>query len=179
VCTNALFEIKSNDDGTWRRMKLVDFLAKFISEGETHTDDTKHIFSKDKSLKEKLPNWAPIFISMLIKRACETNGEVKDCMEVVAASNKYRQSQDCITGFIADKIIISENGSIDSKISLNAEFKKWFEIHYGNRKSPKLAELIEIIQKQFKIKVPATGKIRGIVFKEDDEPSNDLDEINN
>ena len=30
VCTNALFEIKSNDDGTWRRMKLVDFLSKFI-----------------------------------------------------------------------------------------------------------------------------------------------------
>jgi P4 family phage/plasmid primase-like protien len=33
VCTNALFEIRSNDDGTLRRMKLFDFLAKFISEG--------------------------------------------------------------------------------------------------------------------------------------------------
>jgi len=178
VCTNALFEIKSNDDGTWRRMKLVDFLSKFISEGETHTDDTKYVFTKDKSLKEKLPNWVTVFISMLIKRACETEGEVKDCGEVVAASNKYRQSQDCITGFISDKIIVSEKGTIDSKVSLNAEFKKWFEIHYGNRKPPKLAEIIEIIQKQFKIKVPGTGKIHGIVFKEDDELCNELDEIN-
>ena len=179
VCTNALFEIKSNDDGTWRRMKKVDFLAKFISEGETHTDDTKYIFPKDKSLKEKLPNWATVFISMLIKRVCETEGEVKDCEEVVAASNKYRQSQDCITGFIADKIITNDKGSIDSKISLNAEFKKWFEVNFGNRKAPKLAELVEIIQKQFKIKVPGTGKIHGIIFKEDEDESNDLDEIKN
>jgi P4 family phage/plasmid primase-like protien len=51
VCTNALFEIKSNDDGTWRRLKLVDFIAKFISNGEEHTDDTPHVFPKDKDLK--------------------------------------------------------------------------------------------------------------------------------
>jgi gamma-glutamylcyclotransferase (GGCT)/AIG2-like uncharacterized protein YtfP len=74
--------------------------------------------------------------------------------------------------------MISEKGTIDSKVSLNAEFKKWFEIHYGNRKAPKLTEIIEIIQKQFKIKIPGTGKIHGIVFKEDDETANDLDEIN-
>jgi phage/plasmid-associated DNA primase len=158
-------------------MKLVDFLSKFISEGESHTDDTKYVYKKDKGLKEKLPNWATVFMSMLIKRACETDGEVKDCSEVVAASNKYRQSQDCITGFIGDKIVVNEKGSIDSKISLNAEFKKWFEIHYGNRKSPKLAELIEIIQKQFKIKVPSTGKIHGIMFVEDEGGNNDLDDI--
>jgi P4 family phage/plasmid primase-like protien len=131
VCTNALFEIKSNDDGTWRRMKLVDFLAKFISEGETHTDNTKYVFPKDKSLKTKLPKWAPIFISMLIKRACETEGEVKDCAEVILASNKYRQSQDAISGFIADKIIKFENNSYGvNQTSLNNAFKEWFQTHY-------------------------------------------------
>jgi len=100
VCTNALFEIKSNDDGTWRRMKLVDFESKFRDEDEVYNDEPKYVFPKDKDLKEKLPKWATVFIGMLVQRACETNGEVKDCQEVVAASNKYRQSQDCITGFI-------------------------------------------------------------------------------
>ena len=42
---------------------------------------------------------------MLIKRACETEGEVIDCPEVISASNKYRQSQDAISGFIIDKIV--------------------------------------------------------------------------
>jgi len=177
VCTNALFEIKSNDDGTWRRMKLVDFLAKFVSEGELHTDDTKYVFPKDKSLKEKLPNWAPLFISMLIERACVTDGEVKDCAEVVAASNKYRQSQDCITGFISDKIVKDVNGHISSKKSLNEVFKIWFQMHYGNRKAPKLGELVEMMEKQLKIKIPGTGKIPGIVLKEDEEGGDELDEV--
>uniref|UniRef100_A0A6C0KPK3 SF3 helicase domain-containing protein n=1 Tax=viral metagenome TaxID=1070528 RepID=A0A6C0KPK3_9ZZZZ len=177
VCTNALFEIKSNDDGTWRRMKLVDFVSKFISEGETHTDDTKYVFPKDKSLKEKLPKWAPVFIGMLVNIACETDGEVKDCQEVVAASNKYRQSQDCITGFISDKIIKDANGSIGKKI-LNDVFKEWFQMNYGNRKNPKLIELEEIMIKKFGNRNTKTNKWHGIKIKDDEENIDQLDEIN-
>ena len=167
VCTNALFEIKSNDDGTWRRMKLVDFLAKFISEGETHTDDTKYVFTKDKSLKEKLPKWAPVFISMLIKRACETDGEVKDCQEVVAASCKYRQSQDAISGYIMEKIIKMDNAYGVNQTSLNNSFKEWFQMNYGNRKAPKLSELIDGMIKKFGNKNPKTNKWYNIKIKEE------------
>lgn len=176
VCTNALFEIKSNDDGTWRRMKLVDFIAKFISEGETHTDDTKYVFPKDKSLKEKLPKWAPVFISMLVKRVCETDGEVLDCSEVVAASNKYRQSQDAITGFINDKLIKVENPYGVNQTSLNNSFKEWFQINYGNRKAPKLSELVEIIIKKFGNKNAKTNKWTTFKIKEDEE-ADEIDEL--
>ena len=148
VCTNALFEIKSNDDGTWRRLKLVDFVAKFISNGEEHTDDTPHVFPKDKDLKEKLPKWAPIFASMLINKAFETNGEVIDCPEVVEASKKYRQNQDLINGFINEKIVRSE-GSTVSKQGLHNEFRSWFQSTYGNRKMPKLTVLDEAMNKKF------------------------------
>ena len=175
VCTNALFEIKSNDDGTWRRMKLVDFLAKFISEGETHTDDTKFVFPKDKSLKEKLPKWASVFIAMLVKRACETDGEVKDCPEVVAASNKYRQSQDCITGFISDKITKDPSGSI-GKRQLNDVFKEWFQMNYGNRKMPKLSEIEEIMIKKFGNRNTKSNKWIGVKFNEE-EQSDELEDI--
>jgi P4 family phage/plasmid primase-like protien len=178
VCTNALFEIRSNDDGTWRRMKLVDFLSKFISEGETHTDDTKHVFLKDKGLKEKLPKWSTVFVSMLVKRACETDGEVKDCSEVVAASNKYRQSQDCITGFIADKIIKDATGSLGKQI-LNNVFKEWFQMNYGNRKMPKLAEIEEIMIKKFGNRNVKTNKWLGIKIKEEEEQGDDLDDVEN
>ena len=176
VCTNALFEIKSNDDGTWRRMKLVDFLSKFISDGELHTDDTPHVFPKDKTLKEKLPKWASVFISMLVKKACETEGEVKDCPEVVAASNRYRQSQDCITGFICDKIIKNATGSI-GKRELNDQFKEWFQMNLGNRKSPKLSEIEEIMVKKFGNRNYKTNKWHGIKFKDDDGQEDALDEI--
>ncbi len=178
VCTNALFEIKSNDDGTWRRMKLVDFLAKFISEGETHTDDTQYVFQKDKGLKMKLTKWAPVFISMLIKRACETEGEVIDCVEVISASNKYRQSQDAISGFIIDKIVKTDNNSYGvNQTSLNNSFKEWFQTNYGGRKAPKLSELIEMMVKRFGNKNPKTNKWHNIKIKEDENDDCEIEQL--
>ncbi len=149
VCTNSLFEIKSNDDGTWRRLKKVDFLAKFISEGETHTDDTKFVFPKDKSLKEKLPLWAPVFASMLVKRAFETEGVVIDCPEVLEASTKYRQGQDVISGFISEKVKKVIDGKGIKKRELSETFKEWFQECYGGRKPPKLGDVEEVMNKKF------------------------------
>ena len=157
-------------------MKLVDFLAKFVSEGETHTDDTAYVFPKDKGLKEKLPQWASVFISMLVKRACETDGEVKDCPEVVAASNRYRQSQDCITGFIADKLVADDNSYINKK-TLNDVFKEWFQMNYGNRKPPKLSELVDVMVKRYG-KLNAKGRWTGIKIKDDDN-DDELNELDN
>ena len=31
VCTNTLFDVKSNDDGTWRRIRVCDFMSKFFN----------------------------------------------------------------------------------------------------------------------------------------------------
>ena len=152
VCTNALFEVRGGDDGTWRRMKLVDFISKFVSEGEHHTDDTKYVFQKDKGLKEKLSSWAIVFISMLVKRAFETDGEVIDCEEVKSASNKYRQSQDCIAGFIADNIEKVDGGKVGKKM-LNSVFKEWYQMNYSGRKIPKLMELEEVMDKKFEKKL--------------------------
>jgi P4 family phage/plasmid primase-like protien len=148
VCTNSLFEVKSNDDGTWRRMKLVDFMSKFVDEGEAHTDSTKHVFPKDKKLKEKLPEWATCFVSMLVHRACLTGGEVKDCAEVVEASAAYRQCQDCMNGFIRDMIVPAEETSCKLGVkALNGAFKEWFQMNYGSRKMPKLSVLEDAMTK--------------------------------
>ena len=127
---------------------MVDFIAKFTSNGEEHTDETLHVFPKDKDLKEKLPKWAPIFASMLVKKAFETNGEVVDCPEVIEASKKYRQTQDNITGFINEKILKVIGKSV-GKQNVHAEFKEWFQGTYGNRKMPKLTELDEAMNKKF------------------------------
>ena len=32
VCTNNLFDVESNDDGTWRRIRKIDFISKFVDE---------------------------------------------------------------------------------------------------------------------------------------------------
>jgi phage/plasmid-associated DNA primase len=164
----SLFEIKSNDDGTWRRLKLVDFLSKFVGEGETHTDDTPYVFPKDKGLKDKLPIWAPVFVSMLVKRAFETDGEVIDCPEVISASNKYRQEQDQITGFMNEKII-KVQGKTLGKREINETFKEWYQSTYGNRKMPKLTELEEAMNKKYGMRNSKTNKWLNVTIQYDDE----------
>ena len=150
VCTNNLFEIDSNDDGTWRRIRKVDFVSKFVDEGEYHTDDTPYIYIKDKSLKEKLPAFAPIFASMLVKHAFETDGVVKDCETIMAASNKYRKGQDHIAEFVVEKI--TKTGiqkDIVKKSELSNQFKFWFQQEQGGKKMPKIQELYDYMDKKF------------------------------
>jgi P4 family phage/plasmid primase-like protien len=152
VCTNNLFDIESNDDGTWRRIRKCDFLSKFIDEGETHTDDTPYVYVKDKGLKEKLPTLAPVFASMLVKIAFETNGIVDICETVMNSSNKYRKGQDHIAAFITEKITKTNNLKDKiKKTELTGEFKKWFEESQGGsrNKMPKGDELCEIMNKKF------------------------------
>ena len=151
VCTNNLFEVDSNDDGTWRRIRKVDFVSKFIDEGESHTDDTKYVFVKDKTLKEKLPAFATVFASMLVKLAFETNGVVEDCDVVMSASNNYRKGQDHIAAFIAENV--EKTGDVKNKIKKNElanAFKFWFQQEQGNnRKIPKGQELYDFMDKKF------------------------------
>ena len=177
VCTNNLFDIESNDDGTWRRIRKCDFLAKFIDEGETYNDETPYIHKKDKGLKDKLPSFAPVFASMLVKRAFETGGIVEDCETVSNASNKYRKGQDHIAAFVAEMIVKTDNpNKFVNKSGLNAAFKKWFEETQGLRRAPKAEELHEYMNKKF-------GKSRpkgwyGVQFFEpDEEDEGGLDEL--
>jgi len=157
VCTNNLFDIESNDDGTWRRIRKCDFLSKFIDEGETYNEETPYVYIKDKSLKDKLPTFAPVFASMLVKRAFETDGNVEDCETVLNASNKYRKGQDHIAAFVQDKIIKTNNTKDRiKKTELALEFKKWFEESQGSRKTPKGEELYDYMNKKFG-QVKSTG----------------------
>jgi len=150
VCTNSLFEINSNDDGTWRRIRICDFMSKFTDENEVHTDDTPYIYKKDKSLKERLPILAPIFMSMLVKKVFDTDGVVKDCDIVMASSNKYRQGQDHISAFINEMVIKTGNPNDKiKKTEITNQFKLWYHDCQGGKNSPKGSEIYEYMDKKF------------------------------
>jgi len=174
VGTNNLFDIDSNDDGTWRRIRKCTFPSKFVDEGEHYEDDTKHVFPKDKSLSEKLPLFAPIFASMLVKRAFETNGIVEDCDTVLEASKKYRNGQDHIAAFVSDRIRKTSNTKHTiKKKSLLEEFSCWFKQEQGTRRMPKGEELYEYMNKKFGSSNSSKGWV-GLEFVRDEEEDEDL-----
>jgi putative DNA primase/helicase len=174
VCTNNLFDIDSNDDGTWRRIRKCDFVSKFVDNTNEHLD-CDFIFEKDKDLKEKLPSIAPIFASMLVTRAFHTDGIVKDCKLVLAASNEYRKGQDFIAGFVSESVEKTSNQKDRiKKTEIASHFKIWFQQEQGNRKQPKGQELYDYLDKKFGVHKSTGWHGIKIIYQEEDT----LDDIN-
>ena len=148
VGTNNLFDIDSPEDGTWRRIRRVIFPSKFVDEGEHYVDTTPYVFKKDKSLNDKLNAFSSVFASMLVKRAFETDGIVENCQTVINASNTYRNGQDHINSFFAEKVIKTSNKKDTiGKKNLYEEFKCWFQQEQGMKKIPKGEEIYERMSK--------------------------------
>ena len=146
VCTNTLLDVPSNDEGTWRRICVCEFISKFC-EPKDFDSMRKHQFPLDKKLGDKFKIWAPIFMSMLVKKAFETNGLVQICDIVKKSSGNYRNTQDYYSEFVADKIKVCEGSKI-KETSLYETFKIWYQLHHG-KNIPKGRDLFDYMNKKF------------------------------
>jgi hypothetical protein len=108
---------------------------------------------------------------------------VSDCAEVISARDAYRQSQDCIAEFIAERIVVDASGSI-SKTELNAEFKTWYENSYGRRGGPNAKDVQAEMDKKFKnnkkgkvwvgIRISYEADMQGMIDDDDVADPNEL-----
>ena len=128
VCTNTLFDIKSNDDGTWRRIRVCNFISKFVKDPSGEPNDYEYLI--DKSLDKNFPRWAPVFFSMLVDIAFKTKGVVQDCDIVMAAANKYRASQDYLTEFFTERIEENSEQRL-LKTQVYTDFRQWYTDNHG------------------------------------------------
>jgi phage/plasmid-associated DNA primase len=147
-------------------------MSKFVDPDQCSNANVKYQYPKDKNLKDKLPQWAIVFASMLVKIAFQKQGIVTDCDIVKASSNSYRQKQDHISTFVNEKVRKREGGKI-KKNELYNEFKLWMDKQGG--KIPKGSELYEYMDNKFtKSKI---GWIDvEIIYSNDDEMEDFNDE---
>ena len=148
LCSNYLMDIKSNDHGTWRRIRVVPFKSLFTDNPVNDDPDKPFQFKIDLTLREKCKGWSEVFAAMLVDIAYETQGYVKDCDAVLAASNAYRQSQDYIAEYMNDRVVVDPNGQI-RKTELSADFKDWYDATYG-RGAPNIKEVQAYMDKKYK-----------------------------
>jgi P4 family phage/plasmid primase-like protien len=147
VCANVLFEIKSDDHGTWRRIRKVDFLSLFTESPVQGDEDKPYQYKIDHTITEKFGAWREVFAAMLVDRAYKTDGKVTDCPMVLSSSQAYRNSQDYIAEFIKDKVVADPAGCI-KKMELNHEFTQWHQATIG-RNVPSPREIHAYMDKKF------------------------------
>lgn len=177
VTTNTLFDIKSNDDGTWRRIRVCDFMSKFVD--KPYSDETKfpkdlypHQFMIDKRLDMKFNIWAPVFMAKLVEIGFRTNGNVIDCKQVLSASDEYRDGQDYLSEFTKDKIMKLQGGKI-KKTELMETFRQWYTVNYG-RGLPKGKELCDFMDKRYGVYKNGGWHNISIIYDEE-EANPDID----
>jgi P4 family phage/plasmid primase-like protien len=147
LCTNALLKVNAQDNGTWRRIRIVDFVSMFTKNPVQNDITNPYQFMIEENITEKFQRWAPIFLSMLVDIAFKMEGKVNDCKIVLQSSKSYRESQDYIAEFIADRTIRDPVGII-TKTELTTEFTMWYRGAYGSG-NPSIKEVQQYMDKEF------------------------------
>ena len=176
VCTNALFEIKSNDDGTWRRIRVCDFESKFVEkpyEDEINFSREKYPYQykMDKQIDAKFNKWAPAFATMLVELTYKNLGAVHDSKIVMGSSGEYREGQDYFTEFTNEKIKVQQGGKV-KKSEFWEVFKQWYTSNH-NKAPPKCRVVTELMNKKYG---KYTTKWTNIIINYDDEDDEEDDD---
>jgi phage/plasmid-associated DNA primase len=148
VCSNEFLEIKTQDHGTWRRIRVVDFESLFTENPKQHDPEKPYQFKLDKNITEKFGRWKEVFASMLVNIVFKTSGNVPDCEKVMSSSNSYRQGQDIFSEYLQDKIMKHPNGCI-TKGQLSSDFNEWYSLNYGSGKRPNVKDLTSAMDKKY------------------------------
>jgi P4 family phage/plasmid primase-like protien len=148
LCTNYLPEIRSTDNGTWRRIRVIDFESRFEDNPDApELDHLQYVYKKNKDLKKRFDDWAPILVAMLVDIAFKTQGAVEDVPKVMAASTIYRDKQDYFTKFMREKLE-QDHDVWTQKRDVYEEFRNWFLANEG-KDVPKGKELFDFLEKKY------------------------------
>jgi len=168
LACNELPEVPSDDGGTWRRIRVVEFSSKFCE----NPDPTKpNEFPMDLQLNEKLERCADLFLSMLIERHKLINPmKINEPREVINATQKYKNNNDIIGQYITDSIVSDSNSK--EKMGLMDvfnDFKQWcFKNASKGKKVPDRNQVRAYIEKLYGLYDTKTGWT-GFRFKTDED----------
>lgn len=132
MLTNSLPPINTMDRGTWRRLKVVPFISKFVGKGDKDYVDLvagrPNVFPKDMFLDDKLKLWREAFLGLLI-HLYETVYCVDGLVEpdaVRMASYEYKEEFDNFAKFRNSQIRISPGEQTEFQEFTRA-YRHWSE----------------------------------------------------
>jgi P4 family phage/plasmid primase-like protien len=135
---NKLPPIHSMDRGTWRRIRVIPFISKFVEPDSADINPAKHIYPRDDNLDMKLRRWREAFFARLVY-VYETEYMKKGLAPipdiVLQESLKYKESFDVFAKFRNMHLKIVKDGS---ETILNDAWRVYTQWHASNNIGPKL-----------------------------------------
>lgn len=153
-------KVNSNDGGTWRRLKVIEFTSKFVADPKAPNE-----LQMDESIMHKVlsQEWAECFMAYLIHLHTEGKGltRLAPPKEVDQYTNDYKEESDAIARFMGEYIHKNDDAVTNpgegyetvSWTEIANTFKEWKrqnEVHVG------VADLRKRIVETYG-KVPAGG----------------------
>jgi P4 family phage/plasmid primase-like protien len=148
MCANDLPEIKSNDEGTWRRIRVCPFVSLFCENPVLDDPDKPYQFLVNKNMNEQFVKWSPVLFSMLVEKARVTKGIVNDCPLVLSKSNEYRCEQDLFSEFIRTCIKADTGGQVENTVLMEAFVDWWKSNQSASSRQPSNKELTQYMTRR-------------------------------
>jgi P4 family phage/plasmid primase-like protien len=149
LCCNRLPTIPSTDEGTWRRLRVVEFKSKFKDEPK---EGNEYEFQKDRALRFKMEQWKEPFMRILVDYYKQVIKEgIKEPEEVMKHTADYKKENDVLGQFVDSQLEPNDSSCISLRdiyveyvswcrscgirtIVTNLQFNKTFRSQYGNEK---------------------------------------------
>ena len=121
---NKLPGIPSNDGGTWRRLRVLDFPSKFVDNPVNPNE-----YKKDSSLEEKCKSWGSAFTSIMLHYYGKYKKDgIKEPESVLQHTREYQKKSDMLLEFLEETILYS--GEETDSLHVNELYplcKAWFQ----------------------------------------------------
>jgi P4 family phage/plasmid primase-like protien len=138
LCCNHLPIIDSNDEGTWRRLRVLEHISKFVDNPSGPNE-----FKKDRLLSQKMVSWKEAFMTLLVRYySIYIRDGLVPPIAVAHATSEYKKDSDLFSQFRDDALLRNEadfiklddtydcfkvwfaNGAITGKVPNKRDFKK-------------------------------------------------------
>ena len=174
LACNHLPIIPSDDGGTWRRIRVVEFTSKFC---ENPDPKKSHEFAMDMELSQKFDGWKEMFMSLLIEyyKLYKKEG-IKEPEEVMKCTRDYQRSNDGFLDFVESELDIAPTPDIMLDITdAFACFKAWIGDNAGAhfKSIPKKTFIKQISKILGQTVTPKTTKWIGMRFKNKNTTENE------
>jgi phage/plasmid-associated DNA primase len=144
LCCNDLPKVPPDDEGSWRRIRVVHFISKF-----TKQPKKQYEFKIDPFLADKFDRWKEAFMYLLLNKYYKEYAAdgIDEPPEVTQATREYQKMSDIFVDYLDEYIGVGTEDDYIKIDDMYFRFKNWYTTNH-NPKVPSKIEFKGQIEKK-------------------------------